>query len=184
MMRWALIMALRSPLVEVLAITVVAGNVDVEQGTQNALYTAELCAADVPVFKGAAAPLTRPLEDASWFHGRDGLGDHGYQPLTRKPAEGFAVGHHRAHRRSQSGHRDHYPRAAHQPGAGAAPGSSPSGARQPLRGHGRSPGLRRQRNPDRGIQFLGRPGSSPGGVALATPDRTGRLAAFPAVQRS
>ena len=35
----ALIMALRSPLVEVAAITVVAGNVGVEQATRNALYT-------------------------------------------------------------------------------------------------------------------------------------------------
>ena len=87
----ALIMALRSPLVDVLAITVVAGNVPVEQGTRNALYTAELCASPVPIYIGAAAPLTRPLEDASWFHGRDGLGDHGYQPQTRTPEPGFAV---------------------------------------------------------------------------------------------
>ncbi len=87
----ALIMALRSPLVDVLAITMVAGNVDVEQATQNALYTVELCASEVPVFVGAAAPLTRPHEDAAWFHGRDGLGDHGYKPSTRKPADGFAV---------------------------------------------------------------------------------------------
>jgi purine nucleosidase len=87
----ALIMALRSPLVDVLAITVVAGNVPVEQGTSNALYTVELCASPVPVFTGAAAPLVRPLEDASWFHGRDGLGDHGYQPRTRTPSPGFAV---------------------------------------------------------------------------------------------
>ena len=39
----ALIMALRSPKVSVLAITVVAGNVSVEQGTRNALFTVELC---------------------------------------------------------------------------------------------------------------------------------------------
>ena len=87
----ALIMALRSPAVEVLAITVVAGNVALEQGTRNALFTAELCASQVPVFPGAAAPLIRPLEDASWFHGRDGLGDHGYHPQVRKAAESFAV---------------------------------------------------------------------------------------------
>jgi purine nucleosidase len=87
----ALIMALRSPHVSVLAITVVAGNVPVEQGTQNALYTVELCASIVPVFSGAAAPLTRPLEDAVWFHGRDGLGDHGYQPAAPTAAAGFAV---------------------------------------------------------------------------------------------
>ena len=87
----ALMMALRSPEVNVLAITVVAGNVPVEQATQNALYTAELCGSTVPVFSGAAAPLIRPLEDAVWFHGRDGLGDHGYQPAARTAAAGFAV---------------------------------------------------------------------------------------------
>lgn len=87
----ALIMALRSPQVSVLAITVVAGNVSVEQGTQNALFTAELCASAAPVFSGAAAPLVRPLEDAAWFHGRDGLGDHGYQPAVRVPQKESAV---------------------------------------------------------------------------------------------
>ena len=87
----ALIMALRSPQVSVLAITVVAGSVSVEQGTQNALFTAELCASAVPVFSGAAAPLVRPLEDAAWFHGRDGLGDHGYRPAARIPQKEFAV---------------------------------------------------------------------------------------------
>jgi purine nucleosidase len=87
----ALIMALRSPDVSVLAITVVAGNVPVEQATENALYTVELCASTVPVFSGAAAPLIRPLEDAVWFHGRDGLGDHGYQPASHTAAAGFAV---------------------------------------------------------------------------------------------
>jgi purine nucleosidase len=87
----ALIMALRSPQVNVLAITLVAGNVSVEQGTRNALFTLELCGSTVPVFTGAAAPLTRPLEDASWFHGQDGLGDHGYQPATRVAESDFAV---------------------------------------------------------------------------------------------
>jgi purine nucleosidase len=79
----ALIMALRSPLVEVAAITVVAGNVAVDQATRNALYTAELCGSDVAVHTGAAAPLLRTLETAHWFHGKDGLGDHGYAPTHR-----------------------------------------------------------------------------------------------------
>jgi purine nucleosidase len=87
----ALIMALRSPAVRVAAITLVAGNVSVEQGTQNALYTVELCDSSVPVFTGAAAPLTRPLEDASWFHGQDGLGDHGYRPVKRTAEREFGV---------------------------------------------------------------------------------------------
>jgi len=80
----ALIMALRSPSVEVLAITTVAGNVCVQQATRNALYTAELCGSFVPVYLGAEKPLTRQHASADWFHGRDGLGDHGYPPPQRK----------------------------------------------------------------------------------------------------
>jgi purine nucleosidase len=82
----ALIMALRCPEVEVVAITTVAGNVGVAQASRNALYTAELCDSQVPVFAGAEKPLTRAHESASWFHGRDGLGDHGYPP-PRRPVE-------------------------------------------------------------------------------------------------
>jgi purine nucleosidase len=82
----ALIMALRAPSVRVLAITTVAGNVAVEQATRNALYTAQLCGADVPVYPGAEKPLTRSHQRADWFHGRDGLGDHGY-PLARQAPE-------------------------------------------------------------------------------------------------
>lgn len=87
----ALIMALRAPEVEVVGITVVAGNVPLEQATQNALYATELCGSEVPVFSGAAEPMQGKLETAQWFHGRDGLGDHGYAPSHRKPASETAV---------------------------------------------------------------------------------------------
>ena len=46
----ALIMALRAPEVRVVAITTVAGNVEVEQATRNALYTAELCRSERSCF--------------------------------------------------------------------------------------------------------------------------------------
>jgi purine nucleosidase len=81
----ALIMALRSRQIQVLAIATVAGNVDVQQASRNALYAAELCDSQVPVFAGAERPLTRAHVNASWFHGRDGLGDHGYPPPRRAP---------------------------------------------------------------------------------------------------
>jgi purine nucleosidase len=87
----ALIMALRSPAVEVLAITTVAGNCSVEQATSNALYTAELCGSDVPIYRGADRPLQRELQTATWFHGKDGLGDHGYAPSARTAAAKHAV---------------------------------------------------------------------------------------------
>ena len=76
----ALIMALRSSDVKVEAITTVAGNVSVNQASRNALCVVELCSADVPVFAGSDKPLVRDLQIADWFHGRDGLGDHGFAP--------------------------------------------------------------------------------------------------------
>ncbi len=82
----ALIMAMRAPEVRVAAITVVAGNVDVQQATRNALYTAELCGANVPIYSGAEKPLLRTYENATWFHGRNGLGDHNY-PAAQRSAE-------------------------------------------------------------------------------------------------
>lgn len=87
----AIIMALRAPDVRVAAITTVAGNVNVVQSTSNALYTVELCGADVPVYPGADKPLLRRYENATWFHGRDGLGDHGYAPTRRTPEKLHAV---------------------------------------------------------------------------------------------
>jgi purine nucleosidase len=87
----ALIMALRSKHVRVAAITVVAGNVQLEQATSNALYTAELCGSDVPIYSGAEQPLLRKLILADWFHGKDGLGDHGFKPSKKRAEPGNAV---------------------------------------------------------------------------------------------
>jgi purine nucleosidase len=87
----ALIMALRNPDVRVVAITTVAGNVEVQLATRNALYTVELCGASVPVFIGAEKPLLRVHESATWFHGRDGLGDHNYSPPRQSPGKLHAV---------------------------------------------------------------------------------------------
>jgi purine nucleosidase len=87
----ALIMALRASGVRVVAITTVAGNVPVVQSTRNALYTAELCGANVPVFTGADKPLLRPYQNATWFHGRDGLGDHNYPAPHQSAQSAHAV---------------------------------------------------------------------------------------------
>ncbi|MBZ5546833.1 MAG: nucleoside hydrolase [Acidobacteriia bacterium] len=87
----ALIMALRAPDVRVAAITTVAGNVPAQQSTRNALYTVELCGATVPVYMGAEKPLLRTYQNATWFHGRDGLGDQGYPPPRRSAEKLHAV---------------------------------------------------------------------------------------------
>ncbi len=87
----ALIMALRAAEVRVAAITVVAGNVNIRRATRNALYTVELCGAEVPVYSGAEKPLLRPYQDATWFHGQDGLGDHNYLAPERSAEALHAV---------------------------------------------------------------------------------------------
>jgi len=87
----ALIMALRAPDVRVVAITTVAGNVPVWQSTRNALYTVELCGANVAVYAGADKPLLRTYQNAAWFHGRDGLGEHNYPAPRQSAASGHAV---------------------------------------------------------------------------------------------
>jgi purine nucleosidase len=87
----ALVMALMHPGVVVEVVTVVAGNVPLGQGTQNALYTLELCGSDAPVFRGSAAPLLGPLESAQNVHGEDGMGDIGLPLSGREPAPGHAV---------------------------------------------------------------------------------------------
>ncbi|CAA9448619.1 MAG: Inosine-uridine preferring nucleoside hydrolase [uncultured Rubrobacteraceae bacterium] len=87
----ALVMALKHPDVTVEAVTIVAGNVPLEQGAQNALYTVELCGSTVPVFRGVGAPLLSPVVGAEEVHGLDGMGDIGLPLSGREPAPGHAV---------------------------------------------------------------------------------------------
>ena len=88
----ALMMALRHPDVRVEAITVVAGNVGLDQAVQNALYVAELCGRrEIPVHAGATRPLLADLITSRGVHGRDGMGDIGLPVRGRSPAEGHAV---------------------------------------------------------------------------------------------
>lgn len=87
----ALMMALRHPDIEVVAITIVAGNVDVDQGSVNARYTAELCGQQVPIYHGAEKPLIRERHHAEWFHGKDGMGEMYYPAPKNSAAEGHAV---------------------------------------------------------------------------------------------
>jgi len=74
----ALILALKSPEVQVLGITTVAGNAPVETTSANARRVLEcLNEGSIPVAMGAANPLNHPLEDALSYHGPDGLGNCG-----------------------------------------------------------------------------------------------------------
>jgi len=71
----AILLALASPAeLDVLGITVVAGNVPLEWTQKNALKICELAGKpETRVFAGASCPMIRPLVTAEHVHGRTGL---------------------------------------------------------------------------------------------------------------
>ena len=70
----ALLTAHRQPGLEIVGLSTVAGNVTLDHTTENTLKICGLMGADYPVYSGAPGPLRREREDASSFHGADGLG--------------------------------------------------------------------------------------------------------------
>ena len=72
----ALVLALRSPAVDVCAITVVAGNVPLGVCTENVLRVLEALDTNPPppVFPGCEKPLSPPVVRAEHVHGGDGIG--------------------------------------------------------------------------------------------------------------
>lgn len=81
----AILMAHRWHDVEVVAVTIVSGNVHVEQASYNARYTIEVCGARTPVYVGCPRPLLREPLYAYWYHGPDGMGEMNY-PAPKIPA--------------------------------------------------------------------------------------------------
>src|SRR5262245_16291783 len=69
----ALLLAMRSPELNIEAITAVAGNVPLELTLPNALHMVEIAGrTDIPVARGAKAPLVRRLVTAAYAHGENG----------------------------------------------------------------------------------------------------------------
>jgi inosine-uridine nucleoside N-ribohydrolase len=83
---FALLLAMRSPELQIEAITPVAGNVPLDLTLPNALRLVEIAGrADIPVAAGARAPLLRRLVTASYVHGENGLGGAVFPEPTTKP---------------------------------------------------------------------------------------------------
>ena len=88
----AIILALKSPELDVAGITAVSGNVPVEQATINALRVIELLdRSDVWVAQGLGNPLLRDPIRAIRFHGSDGLGDSNLPLPKLRPAKKSAM---------------------------------------------------------------------------------------------
>ncbi|NES99116.1 MAG: nucleoside hydrolase [Sphaerospermopsis sp. SIO1G2] len=99
----ALIMALNSPQIDLKAITVLAGNIDVDRAAKNVLRVISIVEPDkIPtVAKGCEKPLVNPPFNAAGIHGTDGLGElyrfqqadgsPRYPQLTLEPADENAI---------------------------------------------------------------------------------------------
>lgn len=70
----AILLALASPELQVLALTAVAGNVPLDMTQRNARMICQIAGrGDVPVYAGCDRPFTRPLVTAEHVHGKSGL---------------------------------------------------------------------------------------------------------------
>ena len=71
----AIALAVAAPTVDLIAVTTVAGNVELEHTTRNTLRVLDFIGAThIPVYRGMSRPMDRPLFTASHIHGSDGLG--------------------------------------------------------------------------------------------------------------
>ena len=71
----ALLLAAKAPNVTIEGVTVLAGNVSLEQAARNALMTLEVADAKIPVYKGAERSLVNREVELFSVYGKDGMGD-------------------------------------------------------------------------------------------------------------
>ncbi|KAH9782527.1 putative uridine nucleosidase 2 [Citrus sinensis] len=90
----AILLALRSPEVEVIGLTTIYGNVYTTLATRNALHLLEIAGrTDIPVAEGSHVTITQgtKLRIADFVHGADGLGNQNFHPPKGKPIEQSAA---------------------------------------------------------------------------------------------
>lgn len=81
----AILLAINSPELEVLGLTITSGNVPVQLGAKNALKALQMCQRlDIPVYIGEELPLERELVTAQDTHGEDGVGENFYEDVDAK----------------------------------------------------------------------------------------------------
>lgn len=83
---FSLLLAMRTPGVDLAGVTICAGNVSFRQEVENALYTAEMAGrSDVPVYAGCPRPLLQQWVDAAYVHGDDGMGEAHFPRAAKRP---------------------------------------------------------------------------------------------------
>lgn len=85
----AIMLACASPELELVGVTVTAGNSSLENGTRNALAVLHLMGRDdIPVYTGANQPLVIPARNAEDTHGGNGLGGVDLEAPSREALPG------------------------------------------------------------------------------------------------
>lgn len=81
----AIMLAAKAENIELLGISIAAGNQTLEKTTKNALHVLQALDIDVPVYVGRKNPLLRKPMNAGDIHGESGLDGPVFSPLTREP---------------------------------------------------------------------------------------------------
>ena len=88
----AILLAGKSPVIDLLGICVVAGNQTLEKTVVNALQVCQTLNLDIPVYKGCGRPMIRDKQIvAGDIHGETGLDGPKFEPLQRKAEDQHAV---------------------------------------------------------------------------------------------
>lgn len=87
----AMMMAAKHPAIDLLGITIVAGNQTLDKTLVNGLNVCQKLGIDAPVYRGMPRPIMREQIVAANIHGETGLDGPVFEPLTRKPEEKNAV---------------------------------------------------------------------------------------------
>ena len=91
----AIILAAKSPAIQIEGVTVVAGNVSLEQAAKNALMTLEVAGTSAQVYKGAEKSFAGVETETFSVYGEDGMGDadliHPKTLANDKPAVDFIL---------------------------------------------------------------------------------------------
>ena len=87
----AIMLAGSSEVIDLLGITVVAGNQTLEKTTRNALNVVQWLGLDVPVYAGCGQPMIREKMVAGDIHGESGLDGPVFPPLEKQAEDKHAV---------------------------------------------------------------------------------------------
>ena len=87
----AILLAGKNPAIDLLGVTVVAGNQTLEKTVRNALNVTQWLGIDVPVYGGCGRPMVREKVIAGDIHGESGLDGPVFPPLTKRSEALHAV---------------------------------------------------------------------------------------------